>query len=87
MATTTQPLPGLSSPVHFSPGLPCPSVLDSEPRHKGCQGGGPGPNSLLESGPGKVLIMEQAPNTVAMGHHVPSLDGSGSKFASSPPGP
>lgn len=41
MDTTTQPLPRLSSPIHFSPSLPHPSVLgsalDSEPRHKCCQ--------------------------------------------------
>lgn len=65
MDTTTQPLPRLSSPIHFSPSLPRPSVLgsplDSKPRHRAVSTPkeGPGPGSLLEPGPGKVL----APNT------------------------
>lgn len=88
---TIQLLPGLSSPVHFSPDLLCSSVLgsplDSEPRQRAISiQGEPGPEDLLEPGPGKVLIMGQVPNTTTTGaSSALPTDGPGGRFTPLPP--
>lgn len=93
IVTTIQLLPGLSSPVHFSPGLPCSSVLgsplDSEPRQMAISTqGAPGPGDLSEPGPGKVLIMGRAPNTTTTrASSALPTDGPGSRFTPLPPDP
>ena len=94
IATTTQPLPGFSIPVHFTPGLPCPSVLgsplDSEPRQRAISTPREGlsPGNLWEPGQGNMLIMGCVPTTTTTRALLALfIDEPGSRFTPSPPGP